>query len=62
LPADCSLVKINDTGYTIFMGRPKAKDGVRARIQKDGAFAVCLSEFPGHWIVSGKKDRDAAIQ
>jgi integrase len=44
------------------MGRPKAKDGIRARARSyDGYIEVHFDECPGHWIATPEKDRAKAL-
>ena len=44
------------------MGRPTAKDGIRARSRSyDGFIQVHFEEYPGHWIATPEKDRSKAI-
>ncbi|MDR0403790.1 MAG: tyrosine-type recombinase/integrase [Treponema sp.] len=45
------------------MGRPRAKDGVRARARSyDGYIEVHFEEYPGHWIASPERDREKALR
>jgi hypothetical protein len=45
------------------MGRPKNKDGIRARTRSyDGYIEVHLEEYPGHWIATPERDREKALK
>jgi hypothetical protein len=45
------------------MPRPKAKDGIRARMRSyDGIIEVHFVEYPGHWIATPERDRDKAVK
>jgi hypothetical protein len=45
------------------MGRPKNKDGIRARARAyDGVQLVHFEEYAGHWIASHTTDREKALK
>ncbi len=41
---------------------PKSKDGIRAKVRKDGYQTVHFEEYPRHWIASPEKDREKALK
>ncbi|MDR2797521.1 MAG: hypothetical protein LBB80_04190 [Treponema sp.] len=44
------------------MARPKADDGIRAKIRKDGYQTIHFEEYPGHWISTPETNREKAIK